>query len=63
MLPHIRIDCGVDDELIHDNRSLHAKLEAMRVPHEYEEFAGGHNWDYWDVHVQEALAFQAERLT
>jgi S-formylglutathione hydrolase FrmB len=61
-LPALRIDCGVDDDLIHDNRALHTKLDALRVPHEYEEFPGGHNWDYWDVHVQEALAFQSKHL-
>jgi S-formylglutathione hydrolase FrmB len=61
-LPALRIDCGVDDDLIADNRTLHAKFDAMRIPHEYAEFPGGHNWDYWDVHVQEALAFQSNHL-
>jgi S-formylglutathione hydrolase FrmB len=61
-LPAIRIDCGVDDDLIADNRTLHAKFDAMRIPHEYEEFPGGHNWDYWDIHVQEALDFQSRHL-
>ena len=62
-LPKIRIDCGVDDDLIADNRAFHEKLLAMRVPHEYEEFPGGHNWEYWDTHVQEALAFQSKHLS
>ena len=62
-LPALRIDCGVDDDLIDDNRALHAKLDALRVPHEYEEFPGGHNWEYWDAHVQEALTFHANHLT
>jgi putative tributyrin esterase len=61
-LPHMRIDCGVDDDLIHDNRTLHAKLETLRVPHEYAEFPGGHDWEYWDTHVREALAFHSTHL-
>ena len=61
-LPHLRIDCGVDDDLIEDNRALHAKLDALRVQHEYEEFAGAHTWDYWDEHVQDALAFHAKHM-
>ena len=61
-LPKIRIDCGVSDDLIADNRALHQKLEAMGVPHEYEEFAGAHDWDYWDLHVRDALAFHARHL-
>ena len=63
MLPQIRIDCGVEDQLLEDNRVFHTKLDALRVPHEYEEFPGAHNWDYWDEQVQEALEFQAKHLT
>ena len=61
-LPKIRIDCGVDDDLLADNRDFHTKLQAMRIDHEYEEFPGAHNWDYWDAHVQHALAFQSRHL-
>jgi S-formylglutathione hydrolase FrmB len=58
-LPTIRIDCGVDDVQINDNRAFHAELEQLAVPHEYEEFPGGHTWDYWDLHVRDALQFHA----
>ena len=58
----MRIDCGTEDELIVDNRELHEKFTAMEVAHEYEEFPGGHNWEYWDQHVQEALSFQSAHL-
>jgi S-formylglutathione hydrolase FrmB len=56
-LPRLRIDCGVDDFLIEDNRALHQKFGEMRIPHEYQEFPGAHTWDYWDLHVQEAMEF------
>lgn len=62
MLPALRIDCGVDDFLIEDNRLFHQHLEKLSIPHEYEEFSGEHNWAYWDIHVQEAIAFFAEAL-
>jgi S-formylglutathione hydrolase FrmB len=61
-LPKIRIDCGTDDFLIEDNRAYHKHLEALRVPHEYEEFPGAHTWEYWDQHVRTALAFHAKHL-
>ncbi len=61
-LPKIRIDCGTEDFLLADNREFHAKLDAMDVPHEYAEFPGAHNWDYWEIHIQEALAFHARNL-
>ena len=58
-LPALRIDCGIDDFLIEDNRRLHQHLENLGIPHEYQEFPGEHNWAYWDEHVQEAIAFFA----
>ncbi len=61
-LPKILLDCGTEDFLLADNREFHAKLLAMNVPHEYAEFPGAHNWDYWEIHVQEALAFHARNL-
>jgi putative tributyrin esterase len=61
-LPKILIDCGTEDFLIEENRALHADLERMKVPHVYREFPGAHNWDYWDEHVREALAFHARNL-
>jgi S-formylglutathione hydrolase FrmB len=60
--PALRIDCGTEDFLIEDNRDFHAHLEKAGIPHDYEEFPGAHNWDYWDVHVQEALAFHKNAL-
>ena len=61
-LPKLRIDCGADDFLIEANRAYHAHLEKLGVAHEYEEFPGNHNWEYWDIHVREALAFHARAL-
>lgn len=61
-LPALRIDCGVEDFLIEDNRAFHKHLEAAQIPHEYEEFPGGHNWAYWDEHVRAAIAFHARNL-
>jgi S-formylglutathione hydrolase FrmB len=60
--PALRIDCGDTDFLLEDNRAFHAHLKAIAYPHEYEEFPGGHTWDYWDLHVQEAIAFHARNL-
>lgn len=56
-LPALRIDCGVDDFLIDSNRAFHAHLTALDIPHEYEEHPGEHNWDYWDAHIQDTIAF------
>lgn len=57
--PLLRIDCGTEDFLIEQNRAFHALLVRRKVAHEYEEHPGGHCWDYWDRHIQTALAFHA----
>jgi S-formylglutathione hydrolase FrmB len=61
-LPRLRIDCGDEDHLLDDNRQFHERLMHMGIAHEYEEFPGGHNWDYWDYHINLALLFHAKNL-
>lgn len=60
--PAIRIDCGVDDFLIEQNRQFMTHLNEIGYPHEYEEFEGVHNWEYWDQHVPEQIAFHRKNL-
>jgi putative tributyrin esterase len=60
MRPRIGFDCGTEDELLPMNRELHNVLAAMRIAHEYQEHPGGHDWTYWDTHVQTAMAFHAD---
>ncbi len=56
-LPPLRFDCGKDDHLLPANRALHAALEARGVAHQYEEFAGAHDWLYWRLHLADSLRF------
>jgi len=61
--PVIAFDCGIDDErLIDHNRELHAFMDGIGIDHHYAEHPGGHTWDYWDEHVQEALVQHARVL-
>ncbi len=57
-----RFDCGVDDFLIESNRRFREHLEKIGLWHEYQEHPGEHNWEYWDTHIQETLAFLDEHL-
>ena len=56
-LPPLRFDCGTEDILIEYNRTLHRDLKAAGISHEYEEFSGGHTWDYWNDHLADSLLF------
>lgn len=56
-LPPLRFDCGKDDALITGNRKLHRQLSDLGIPHDYEEFEGGHEWPYWKKQVERSLRF------
>ena len=56
-LPPMRFDCGTDDPLLPYNQLLHRKLSDAKIPHIYQEFAGGHEWPYWQRHVKDSLLF------
>jgi putative tributyrin esterase len=62
-LPPFRFDCGVDDPLISSNRRLHNELNTAGIPHSYQEFSGGHSWDYWSKHLADSLRFFAATLS
>lgn len=61
-LPALLIDCGVSDAYIDENRALHATLTTLGVSHQYAEWPGTHNWDYWRIHAAESLSFLLERV-
>ncbi len=56
-LPPFRFDCGREDSLLSHNRELSNRLKTLQIPHIYEEFPGGHSWDYWSVHIRQTLLF------
>ncbi|MBC7568561.1 MAG: esterase family protein [Spirosoma sp.] len=56
-LPPFRFDCGRNDLLIEYNRALHLSLTEAQITHQYEEFAGGHEWTYWAEHLTDTLLF------
>jgi S-formylglutathione hydrolase FrmB len=58
-LPPVRFDCGTEDLLIEENRQLHRDLDARGIPHVYQEFPGGHEWPYWELHLADTLRFFA----
>ena len=56
-LSPFRFDCGREDLLIEQNRSLHQALLENDIPHIYEENEGKHEWDYWTNHIEKSILF------
>jgi enterochelin esterase-like enzyme len=56
-----RFDCGVDDVLIEHNRKLEQSLREAAIDFSYEEFPGGHEWAYWQTHIERTFKFFAQQ--
>ncbi|MGD9629790.1 MAG: alpha/beta hydrolase [Pyrinomonadaceae bacterium] len=54
-IPFIYLDCGTEDFLFANNREFVNLLVEKKVPHEYRQLPGAHDWKYWDRQVQEFL--------
>ena len=61
-LPYIYLDCGTEDFLFSLNQQFAALLREKKIPHEYRELPGDHNWAYWDKQVPEVLQLAAQKL-
>ena len=57
VLPPLRFDCGTSDPLLDGNRQLSSFLKSSNSDFVYEEFAGGHEWPYWETHVRQTYQF------
>ena len=53
----IIIDCGTEDFFFPINQALHAKMLRLKIPHDYTERPGKHDWVYWANAVKYQLLF------
>lgn len=54
-LPFIYLDCGTEDFLLNNNRDFANLLQEKKIPHEFRQLPGAHDWKFWDSQVQEFL--------
>ena len=62
-LPYLYFDCGLEDGFLTTNRDFGEILVAKKIPHEYRQRPGGHNWEYWDLQVRQILRLYADLTT
>ncbi|MEI7661921.1 MAG: alpha/beta hydrolase family protein [Bacteroidota bacterium] len=53
----IMVDCGTDDFFCQVNQQFHKKLLEMKMPHDFVERPGKHDWEYWSNAVEFQLVF------
>jgi S-formylglutathione hydrolase FrmB len=56
-LPALYACCGTEDELIGDNERFRDACAAAGVPLTTDLGPGAHDWAYWDVRIQDVLAW------
>ena len=61
-LPFLYLDCGTEDFASNSNQKFAELLRQKKIPHEYRQLPGNHNWQYWDQQVREVLKIAAEKL-
>ena len=57
VFPKLYMWCGTEDALLDMNRRYDKLLSELGVPHKYEESEGSHTWKWWDLHIQDGLAY------
>ncbi len=55
--PRMFLWCGTEDSLLDENRRFHALLTEGGIAHRYAESEGNHSWQWWDLHIREAIRF------
>lgn len=55
LAPRLFQTCGTEDFLYEMNLSARDRMLALGADLTYTEDPGEHTWDYWDLHIQEAL--------
>ena len=54
-LPFMYISCGTEDALISTNHDFSNLILEKKLPHEFRELPGIHDWVFWDAQIQEFL--------
>lgn len=61
-LPPLRLRCGTEDKLVAVNRQMRDLLQSLKIPCEYEESPGAHNWAFWKSAMPDILDFHWRSL-
>lgn len=54
-LPFIYLDCGTEDLFLETNREFAALLLERKIPHEFRQLPGRHDWKFWEAQAREFL--------
>src|ERR1700675_4011503 len=58
-VPYFYLNCGSDDMFLGVNRKFVERLQLLKVPYEFHELQGNHDWYYWDGAIERFLSMLA----
>jgi putative tributyrin esterase len=61
-MPFFYVSCGTEDLVFSDSREFSSLLVEKKMPHEYRQHPGGHDWIFWNEHIREFMAVAEKRL-
>ena len=56
-IPELYACCGTEDFLCEHNQNFKNLCENLNIPLHYEEWAGVHDWVFWDAAIKKILAW------
>ena len=56
-MPKIYMWCGESDHNLRHNERMATHLRSLAIEHRYETSEGNHDWEWWDLHIQDALEY------
>lgn len=60
-VPYIYLTCGTEDFIYDKTVSFVEKLQLLGVHHEYHEWSGDHDWQFWDASIEKFLFFLSNK--
>lgn len=54
-LPFFYFDCGTEDSFLPINIRLAEAFRGRGIAHEFKLFSGGHDWNYWNIQLENIL--------
>jgi putative tributyrin esterase len=61
-LPFFYFDCGTEDSFLPINEKLDKIFSGRKIAHEFRQFPGEHDWNYWDKRIIHILQLAASKL-
>lgn len=59
--PALYLSCGTKDSIYDATQDFKKQLDDLCIPYTYEDWSGGHDWEFWDEAIQHALAWFIEQ--